>query len=219
MELNIATNGMMQCRLCLKIFPRVASCYACRRKDRCDCPMGTTNCKECIRKQRENRTDYLTSPERVKIGQVESLAREAFKPLDWTRPWVLFKQYKEFRQRNERMPITLFRELYGYYLNSRWWRARRKMRFQVAKGTCERCLHNACKQVHHLSCDDVFWESMEDLLAVCIPCHEILSRQAVASAVPGSATGMMIEIMNKLDKLLDDESEGRREGALSAPDL
>jgi phage terminase large subunit GpA-like protein len=65
---------------------------------------------------------------------------------------------------------------YETYINSEAWRLRREAVFRRAQYQCQRCGEEFwgghSLQVHHLTYDRLGHELDEDLLVVCIPCHE-----------------------------------------------
>ena len=66
------------------------------------------------------------------------------------------------------------REKYAAYLCSREWSV---LKFQVherARGRCERCWINAIDAVHHLTYARKYRENLDDLQAICNPCHEFV---------------------------------------------
>jgi hypothetical protein len=65
---------------------------------------------------------------------------------------------------------------YKSYLASPAWRDRRLGVIRRARGICERCRRWPIVNVHHLTYDRVGAEPLEDLLGVCIKCHDQLHR-------------------------------------------
>lgn len=61
---------------------------------------------------------------------------------------------------------------YKQYIQSNHWRRTRKQKLKEAGGICERCRRNDATQAHHLHYGSLGKEKMEDLQAVCRPCHE-----------------------------------------------
>jgi 5-methylcytosine-specific restriction endonuclease McrA len=61
---------------------------------------------------------------------------------------------------------------YSAYLKSPEWRALRKPVLERAGGHCEECGEETYLQVHHLNYKRVGAERLEDLRAICNPCHE-----------------------------------------------
>jgi 5-methylcytosine-specific restriction endonuclease McrA len=57
-----------------------------------------------------------------------------------------------------------------YYASLTWKRLVAKKEEQC-NGTCERCGLRPMEQVHHLTYDRLYHEQLEDLEALCGPCH------------------------------------------------
>lgn len=64
------------------------------------------------------------------------------------------------------------REKYQAYLCSREWSKIRERVRSRSGGVCERCLTNEMDHVHHLTYERKYQERMEDLQAICKPCHD-----------------------------------------------
>ena len=64
---------------------------------------------------------------------------------------------------------------YQKYLASREWAERKNGVRERCLGYCERCLIAPYESTHHLTYINVGHEPLDDLLAVCNPCHEFLS--------------------------------------------
>ena len=58
---------------------------------------------------------------------------------------------------------------------SREWALKRQAVRQRSGNRCERCKRRKMQSVHHLTYERLGNERLEDLLAVCNPCHEWLS--------------------------------------------
>lgn len=65
---------------------------------------------------------------------------------------------------------------YSAYLRSAEWRARSQAAIAAANGVCTYCRERPAVQAHHISYARVGHELLEDLRAICIPCH-ILQHQ------------------------------------------
>ena len=63
-------------------------------------------------------------------------------------------------------------EKYQAYLASREWALKRNAVMKRCAGRCERCNWNEAYHVHHLTYARKYEESLEDLRALCIGCHE-----------------------------------------------
>lgn len=64
------------------------------------------------------------------------------------------------------------REKYAAYLCSREWSVKKEAVHARAEGYCERCRRNKIDAVHHLNYLRKYNEELEDLQAICNPCHE-----------------------------------------------
>jgi hypothetical protein len=64
---------------------------------------------------------------------------------------------------------------YQKYLASREWALLKGQVRKRSHGRCERCLCFEYEQTHHLTYERIGEEKLEDLLAVCEPCHEYIS--------------------------------------------
>lgn len=64
---------------------------------------------------------------------------------------------------------------YQRYLASREWAERKEAIRKRSHGYCERCLWAEYESTHHLTYRNIGHEPLEDLLAVCNPCHAYLS--------------------------------------------
>ena len=69
-----------------------------------------------------------------------------------------------------------YQKRYLKYLKSREWGLLRVAIFSRDKYTCRRChiVKPFLLQCHHLTYDNIFNESLVDLITVCGPCHELL---------------------------------------------
>lgn len=61
---------------------------------------------------------------------------------------------------------------YGRYLASREWGLLKEQVHKRAGGKCERCKNNKIDAVHHLTYERIYCERLDDLQAICTPCHE-----------------------------------------------
>jgi hypothetical protein len=64
---------------------------------------------------------------------------------------------------------------YGEYLASREWALLKEQVRKRSSGFCERCSVRPYQDTHHLTYERIGNEELDDLLAVCRPCHEYLS--------------------------------------------
>ena len=61
---------------------------------------------------------------------------------------------------------------YADYLKSDVWQEKRRQVLERAKGRCERCgVANVMFEIHHVRYTPWGEETLEDLLALCAPCH------------------------------------------------
>lgn len=93
---------------------------------------------------------------------------------------VLYKRFIEKRK-------IVFFEKYNIYLQSEKWQNKRQLVFKRDSHTCQCCLVNPAKQVHHLNYTHVFNEPAFDLISVCDDCHKQIHNEkdlfkAVAAA-------------------------------------
>lgn len=68
--------------------------------------------------------------------------------------------------------ITNDREKYSAYLCSREWCEKREAVRERSGGICERCCVRPMDACHHLTYERKYAERLEDLQAICTPCHE-----------------------------------------------
>jgi hypothetical protein len=67
------------------------------------------------------------------------------------------------------------------YSASRLWAKLRQERFMIAQWHCERCdATNVPLQLHHLTYENRFYETLEDVCALCAQCHEWMSGKDAA---------------------------------------
>lgn len=64
---------------------------------------------------------------------------------------------------------------YKAYLASRDWALKKEAIRERSGDTCERCHVRPHQSTHHVTYEHIGNEPLEDLLAVCNPCHEYLS--------------------------------------------
>lgn len=67
---------------------------------------------------------------------------------------------------------------YQRYLASREWALKRETVKKRCKGKCERCHFGKYSQTHHLTYEHVGDERLEELQALCEPCHKFLSAKS-----------------------------------------
>lgn len=66
------------------------------------------------------------------------------------------------------------REKYQAYLCGREWSVLKEAVRKRSGGVCERCLANEMDHVHHLTYERKYRERMDDLQAICKPCHDFI---------------------------------------------
>lgn len=66
------------------------------------------------------------------------------------------------------------RKAYDDYLASDAWKEKRLLVFNRSNNQCEKCRKKKAQQVHHLSYEHFGNELLEELLAVCLLCHDEL---------------------------------------------
>lgn len=64
------------------------------------------------------------------------------------------------------------KEKYAAYLCSREWGEKRSLVRERCGGRCERCFINKMSAVHHLTYIRKYGELIDDLQAMCKPCHD-----------------------------------------------
>lgn len=101
----------------------------------------------------------------VRVGYLWVLLKRTRKPLRKTRLKASNAKRKARR-----------RKAYDAYLRSKAWKALRVQRFAVAKGLCERCegpITLGTFECHHRTYARFKAELIEDLEALCRPCHRL----------------------------------------------
>lgn len=79
------------------------------------------------------------------------------------------------------------REKYAAYLCSREWSVLKAAVHERARGRCERCEINPIDAVHHLTYARKYREDLDDLQAICNPCHEFVHGKSDFDPKPGCA--------------------------------
>jgi len=122
--------------------------------------------------------------------------------------------------RNSAAEIQRLRDLpyHDGYLKSSWWRRRRHVRLQKAKGKCEKCgAVTSFQDVHHVHYDRLGEERDSDLEVVCRDCHgkahfdqsrqqnigvyEKLARETLRLDKPTTATDFKDAFRRRLDQI------------------
>jgi hypothetical protein len=73
-----------------------------------------------------------------------------------------------------RLPKNEWNEKYYAYLLGDEWKKKRKQVIERAKDKCELCGTKKIRDIHHLTYENIFNESLQDLQGLCRDCHEIL---------------------------------------------
>lgn len=68
---------------------------------------------------------------------------------------------------------------YHEYLQSDWWKKRRRAKLRSAGFRCEKCGKGGPLQVHHLTYKTLWRERDRDLQVVCRGCHEGIHEVAI----------------------------------------
>jgi len=63
---------------------------------------------------------------------------------------------------------------YRLYMQSDWWKARRKRAISLSGYKCHKCGAREYLRVHHLTYDNVGAEKDEDLQVLCKDCHDAI---------------------------------------------
>ena len=62
------------------------------------------------------------------------------------------------------------------YLRSLQWKRTRISYLQRVGWWCEECYYRPARVVHHLSYDRLYHEQPEDLMALCVECHDLIHK-------------------------------------------
>jgi 5-methylcytosine-specific restriction endonuclease McrA len=65
---------------------------------------------------------------------------------------------------------------YSIYLNSQQWKNKRIKVLERDRYLCQACLNNRANEVHHLTYKHVFNEPLFELISICKPCHDKLTK-------------------------------------------
>lgn len=79
---------------------------------------------------------------------------------------------------------------YARYLETSWWRYRRRIAYAVADHRCQRCGKPARLEAHHVTYRYLWMEPHMDLLALCSTCHH----KETFSTIPPQRAPTRIEI-------------------------
>ena len=72
--------------------------------------------------------------------------------------------------------------LYNRYLKSNKWKRLRKKRFRLDKGRCQKCnkrLEINEFNCHHTTYARLYFERLEDVETLCIPCHKKIDHRKI----------------------------------------
>ena len=94
---------------------------------------------------------------------------------------------------------------YQEYLASREWALKREAVRERSGGRCEHCWRNPMEQCHHKTYAHCGHENLEDLMAICKPCHLFLSGQ---SDVDPLSDGVKVYLAGKIRNWEDDWRRG-----------
>lgn len=85
------------------------------------------------------------------------------------------KHKKKNKQPKKVVPKIIIRHRYDYlvYLESSWWRSKRRQKGKSVNWKCESCLIKRATQIHHLHYNSLGCERNSDLEAVCGDCHKL----------------------------------------------
>ncbi|WP_149241505.1 HNH endonuclease [Dyadobacter sp. 32] len=61
---------------------------------------------------------------------------------------------------------------YLQYLDSKEWKVKRVQVLKRDKNLCQGCKEKPAEQIHHLTYDRLYKEFLEDLVSLCVNCHE-----------------------------------------------
>jgi len=109
---------------------------------------------------------------------------------------------------------------YETYIASDEWKAKRAIIMKRADGWCEGCGKRRAAQVHHKTYRHLFKEQPEDLIALCVPCHQkkhpdkfkLLGRPSPLGPVPRSEPVEALTL-NKLGRIAVLHADGSRDSA------
>jgi hypothetical protein len=68
------------------------------------------------------------------------------------------------------------KDAYEAYINSDVWSDKRRERLKLDSYRCQKCGTAENLHVHHRTYKNFMHESMEDLVTVCISCHDLIHR-------------------------------------------
>lgn len=69
-----------------------------------------------------------------------------------------------------------FKKYYEPYLNSDEWKSKRDLVLKRDSFLCQSCLTSKATQVHHTTYKHVFNEPLFELVSICKPCHDLITK-------------------------------------------
>jgi len=87
------------------------------------------------------------------------------------------------------------RVAYKAYLASREWAMLKEQVRKRSAGFCERCITAPYQETHHLTYERTGSERLEDLLAVCSPCHAYLSAKSNVDPCNVARRAVLIDLI------------------------
>lgn len=128
-------------------------------------------CPICAGKKSDGvkKSDYPNAENFQEYGECEWVAKTN----------ALIKEVKDeaLAKRNDsyQQKTNVFWKAYQQYLQSDKWK-RKSAAVINRDGICQACLSAESKQAHHLTYKHVFNEPLFDLIGVCIPCHNKITK-------------------------------------------
>jgi hypothetical protein len=94
--------------------------------------------------------------------------------IETSRAWAAYQAKRALARQAAEEEQRRWWAAYTAYLASPEWRARREPVLRRARGICEQCHTARAVHVHHVTYEHLFDEPPEDLMAVCLACHETI---------------------------------------------
>jgi len=85
----------------------------------------------------------------------------------------LIKRYK-IKEKRSTLTRAWSKDTYQDYLQSDWWKSRRKRAMKKALYACQICKETKDLQVHHNTYERLGDELDSDMIVVCRNCHEMI---------------------------------------------
>jgi hypothetical protein len=108
----------------------------------------------------------------IKKSTFSADAFAMLRPIDVEKKEELLNRRSDFSREQVELRREKWWDNYHEYLASVEWAKIRAKVFRRAGGVCECCCDATARHCHHVTYDRLGNELLEDLLAVCIPCHE-----------------------------------------------